>query len=115
MVKKNARKPSYNQIRWLCQIIVALIVLMLPLAITLRLVLAFLSALIGAIVLLAYKISRVAPWQLEQSKYPNPKAAFLESLFYTVGSFGLLAYLAASEHNIADSKMKCILMSDDNS
>jgi uncharacterized membrane protein len=100
MVKKKARKPSYNQIRWLCQIIAALIILMLPIAITLRLVLAFLFALIVAIVLLTYRITRVAPWQLEQLKYPNPKAAFIESLLYTFSSFGLLVYLIASEHNI---------------
>ncbi len=70
MVKKTSRKPSYTQIRWLCQIIIALIVLMLPVTITLRLVLAFLAALIVAIMLLAYRISRLAPWQLELLKSP---------------------------------------------
>ena len=40
MIKKTSRKPSYTQIRCLCQIIVALIVLMLPVTNTLRLVLA---------------------------------------------------------------------------
>jgi uncharacterized membrane protein len=100
MVKKIDKKPSYSRIRWLCEVIVAMIVLMIPLPITLKLVLAFLSALLTAILFLTYRITRVAPWQLEQLKYPNPKGAFLESLFYTVGSFGLLAYLVASEHNI---------------
>jgi uncharacterized membrane protein len=100
MVKKTSRKPSYTHIRWFGEIIVAIIVLMMPLPITLGLVLAFLLALLAAILFLAHQISRIAPWQLEQLKYPNPKAAFLESLFYTVGSFGLLVYLAASEHNI---------------
>lgn len=100
MVKKTSRKPSYTQIRWLCQIIVALIVLMLPVTITLRLVLAFLFALIVAIMLLAYRISCVAPWQLELLKSPNHRGAFLESLLYTIGSFGLLIYLIASEHAI---------------
>jgi len=38
MIKKTSRKPRYTQIRWLCQIIVALIVFMLPGTITLRLV-----------------------------------------------------------------------------
>jgi uncharacterized membrane protein len=53
-----------------------------------------------SLLFLTYRITRIAPWQLEQLKYPNPEIAFLESLFYTVGSFGLLVYLAASEHNI---------------
>jgi hypothetical protein len=79
--QKTSRKPSHTQIRWLCQIIVALIVLIMPVAITLRLVLAFLFALIGAIALLAYRISCVAPWQLELLKSPNHRVAFLESLF----------------------------------
>lgn len=100
MVKKTSRKLNYNQIRWLCEIITALLVLMLPIAITLRLVLAVLLALIVAVLLLAYRISCVAPWQLELLKYPNPREAFLESLLYTIGSFGLLVYLAASEHAV---------------
>jgi len=98
--QKTSRKPSHNQIRWLCQIIVALIVLIMPVAITLRLVLAFLFALMGAIALLAYRISCVAPWQLELLKSPNHRVAFLESLFFTTGSFGLLIYLIASAQAI---------------
>jgi 4-hydroxybenzoate polyprenyltransferase len=81
MVKKIPRKPSYTQIRWLCQIIVALIVLMLPVTNTLRLVLAFLFALIVAIMLLAYRISGVAPWQLELLKSPNHRWHFWNPYF----------------------------------
>jgi len=84
----------------MCELVIAIVVLMIPLAMATRFVLAFLLSLCVGILLLSIKISRLAPWQLEQLHlhYPNPREAFAESLLYTAGSFGLLVYLASSEH-----------------
>ena len=104
MVKKPSRKPSRKpsniQVRLMGELFVAIIVLMIPLTMATRFVLAFLFSLCAGLLLLSIKISRLAPWQLEQLHlhYPNPRGVFAESLLYTAGSFGLLVYLASSEH-----------------
>ena len=98
MVKKSARKSSGKAVRLICELVVGVGVLMIPVAMPTRLVLSFLFALLVGILLVSIKIARLAPWQLSQFQHPNPRAAFAESLLYTAGCFGLLVYLASSEH-----------------
>jgi uncharacterized membrane protein len=98
MVKKFGSNFISIQIRLLCELVVGVGVLMIPVPMVTRLVLAFIGALLLGILLFSINIARVAPWQLVQFHHPNPRVAFAESLLYTAGSFGLLFYLASSEH-----------------
>ncbi|MFM7578503.1 MAG: DUF1345 domain-containing protein, partial [Microcystaceae cyanobacterium] len=72
--------------------------LLIPISIKTRVVMAFIGALLTGIFFLSRKMARFSPWQLIQFSSPNSKVAFTESLLYTIGSFGLLIYLAYSEH-----------------
>jgi uncharacterized membrane protein len=98
MVKKATKIPISNRTRWFYELVVGGLVLLIPVPRTTGLVLAFISALFTGILLLAHKINCFAPWQLVQFYQPNSRVAFAESLLYTLGSFGLLIYLAYSEH-----------------
>jgi hypothetical protein len=95
------------KIRLICQLIVALVLLMLPLPLNTRLVVAFICALSVGILFLFRQIQRFAPWQLLRYQHPNPKMALAESLIYTASSYGLLVYLASSEHAFFHFILKC--------
>lgn len=84
--------------RLIYQLIVGFIVLILPIPLNTRLVVSFICAVSVGILFLFRKIQRFAPWQLVRYQHPNPKIALVESLIYTASSYGLLAYLASSEH-----------------
>ncbi len=86
------------KIRWLCQSIVGIGILILPIPLNTRLVVAFLCALLVGILFLFRKIQQFVPWQLIQHYRPNPKRAFAESFLYTMSSYGLLIYLVSAEH-----------------
>lgn len=98
MVKNTGKKPINAHTRFISELIVGGIVFFIPIPVKTRLVLAFISALLTGILLLAGEIIGFTPWQLVQFHPPNARAAFAESLVYTLGSFGLLIYLAYSEH-----------------
>jgi hypothetical protein len=61
------------------------------------------------ILIFSINIDRVAPWQLVQFNRPHPRVAFAESLLYIAGSFGLLFYLASSEHFPLHFATDCII------
>ena len=98
MVKKNTKKPIKTNTRLLYEIVVGGVVLLTPILIKTRLVIAFISTLLTGIILLIQEFNCFAPWQLVEFQPPKGRIAFLESLLYTIGSFGLLIYLAYSEH-----------------
>jgi hypothetical protein len=52
MVKKSGRKPSSIKVRLMCELVIAIVVLMIPLAMATRFVLAFLLSLCVGILLL---------------------------------------------------------------
>lgn len=98
MVKTTGKKPIKAHTRFVYELIAGGTVLFIPIPMKTRLVTALISALLTGIFFLARKMTRFSPWQLVQFSLPNAKAAFAESLLYTLGSFGLLIYLAYSEH-----------------
>lgn len=98
MDKQSARKPLGIKARSLCELLIGVLILLLPISTTARLVLAFIGALLAGIALIFIQLNRFAPWQLAGLQSPDRTLAFLESLFYTIGGFGLLIYLASSEH-----------------
>ncbi|HIK43843.1 MAG TPA: DUF1345 domain-containing protein [Leptolyngbyaceae cyanobacterium M65_K2018_010] len=99
MNRKPAGQPMAKASRRIGQLVVALIVLGVPMAWTTRLVLAFLAAMLTGILAFYFTISRFDPGQLVALRRPDPLEAFVEALVYTLGSFGVLLYLAASEHS----------------
>ncbi|MEG3439632.1 DUF1345 domain-containing protein [Pannus brasiliensis CCIBt3594] len=98
MQKKPGRKPISIQARLLCELLVGIVIFSLPFPTTTRVVLAFIATLLAGIALISFRLNRFTPWELAGFQSPDRKLAFLESLFYTIGGFGLLIYLASSEH-----------------
>lgn len=98
MIKKSSVKLINHRLRLLVQLITGIFLLTLPTQPLTKLVIACLGFQVTGLVIIFSKIMKFAPWRLRKLQSPHPKNIIIESLFYAIVSFGLLVYLASSEH-----------------
>jgi uncharacterized membrane protein len=98
MIKTISIKLINHRLRLLVQLITGIFLLTLPIQLLTKLVIVCLGFQVTGLLIIFRKVMKLPPWRLRQLQSPHPKSIIIESLFYAIISFGLLVYLASSEH-----------------